>query len=63
MVVRNSGLCKAKHFVNESTDRYNLVSKFALQAVSDRHLFGLVLASLSTLLVDNLPENQDVKFF
>lgn len=30
------------------------VSKLTLQAASDRHLFGLVLASLSTLLCDNL---------
>jgi len=49
--------------VNESTDRYEVVSKLALQPFSDRCLFGLVLASLSMLLLDNLPENQDVKFF
>lgn len=56
-------LCKAKHFVNESTDRHGTVSKLALQAVSDRCSFGLVLASLSTLLLDNLSENQDVRLF
>lgn len=56
-------LCKAKHFVNESTDRHGVVSKLALQAVSDRCFFDLVLASLSSLLLHNLPENQDVRFF
>lgn len=63
LLTENGDLCKAKHFVNESTDRYKVVSKLALQAISDRCLFGLVLASLSTVLLDNLPENQDVKFF
>lgn len=37
------------------------VSKLTLQAVSDRHLFGLAPASLSTFLCE--PENQDVRFF
>lgn len=49
--------------MNESTDRYKVVSKPALQVISDRRLFGLVLASLSTSLFDNPPENRDVNFF
>lgn len=49
--------------MDEPTDSYKVVSKLALRAISDRCLFGLVLASLSSLPLDNMPVNQDVKFF